>query len=131
MIATARPNRTTEYRRTISMRDMLKVKKRASGCAGAFVLATLCLPMPAQGPGPNGQGAGSSSGSAIGAVTAVQQQLSQPGPNVTPATGSNDPSFKGSIVQGKATADVLGLALDDAMQRGLRNNLGLVLQTSN
>ena len=110
---------------------MLKNKKRALGCAGAFVLATMCLPMSAQGPGPGGQSSSSSSSGAIGAVTAVQQQLSQPGPSVTPSTGSTDPNYKGSIVQGKATADVMGLTLDDAMQRGLRNNLGLVLQTSN
>ncbi|HEX2917710.1 MAG TPA: TolC family protein, partial [Edaphobacter sp.] len=37
-------------------------------------------------------------------------------------------SFKGSIVEGKATGTVLDLSLDDAIQRGLRNNLGLILQ---
>jgi outer membrane protein TolC len=39
-------------------------------------------------------------------------------------------SYKGSIVAGKATAGVLDLSLDDAVQRGLRQNLGLILQTS-
>jgi outer membrane protein TolC len=39
-------------------------------------------------------------------------------------------SFKGSIVTGKATEGVLDLSLDDAVQRGLRQNLGLILQNS-
>jgi outer membrane protein TolC len=39
-------------------------------------------------------------------------------------------SFKGSIVTGKATDGVLDLSLDDAVQRGLRQNLGLILQNS-
>ena len=34
-------------------------------------------------------------------------------------------------MSGKATADVLPLTLDDAIQRGLKNNLGLILQSSN
>src|SRR5579862_279300 len=39
-------------------------------------------------------------------------------------------SFHGSIVAGKATGDVLDLPLDDAIQRGLRQNLGIILQSS-
>jgi outer membrane protein TolC len=39
-------------------------------------------------------------------------------------------SFKGSIVSGKATDGVLDLSLDEAIQRGLRQNLGLILQSS-
>src|SRR5665213_757990 len=64
-------------------------------------------------------------------VLKAQQQLAQPGPNVTPQQNAGDASFRGSIVRDKATAGVLDLTLDDAMQRGLKNNLGLVLQTSN
>jgi outer membrane protein TolC len=65
-------------------------------------------------------------------VQQVQQQLQQPGPPVAPQSGSSgiDPSFQGSLVSGKATAEVLPLGLDDAIQRGLKNNLGLILQTS-
>jgi len=59
----------------------------------------------------------------------VQQQLQQPGPPVAPQSGV-DQSFHGSLVDGKATAEVLPLSLDDAIQRGLKNNLGLILQTS-
>ncbi|HEY4354595.1 MAG TPA: TolC family protein [Acidobacteriaceae bacterium] len=108
-------------------------KKQNRAFGNAFVLAlAISLPAAAQGPGgntPGSNGGGSSSGANLGAVTAVQQQLSQPGPNVTPQN-SNDPSFKGSLVRDKATAGVLPLTLDDAIQRGLRNNLGLILQGS-
>jgi outer membrane protein TolC len=120
--------------RRISMRDMVRMKKRAFGNAGALLLAMACVPGFAQLGTSSGGGSGSngaSSSSAIDSVTKVQQQLSQPGPNVAPTTGSVDSSFKGSIVRDKATDGVISLTLDDAMQRGLRNNLGLVLQTSN
>lgn len=36
--------------------------------------------------------------------------------------------FGGSVAEGKATADVLPLSFTDALNRGLRNNLGLLLQ---
>ena len=39
-------------------------------------------------------------------------------------------SFKGSIVEGKSTGTVIDLSLDDAVQRGLRQNLGIILQSS-
>jgi outer membrane protein TolC len=68
-------------------------------------------------------------------AVSAQQQLAQPGPAVNPqSTGSTngiDQSFRGSIVTGKATDGVLPLSLDDAIQRGLKSNLGLVLQTAN
>jgi outer membrane protein TolC len=111
---------------------MVKMKKRARLGAGVLVLAASSLPMLAQGAGPGSNaGQGVSTGSAIDAVTKVQQQLSTPGPSVTPLQGSNDPNYKGSIVRDKATAGILSLTMDDAIARGLRNNLGLVLQTSN
>ena len=36
-------------------------------------------------------------------------------------------SFQGSVVQGKASAEAIGLSLDDAIQRGLTANLGIIL----
>jgi len=36
--------------------------------------------------------------------------------------------FLGSVPEGKATAEVLSLSFKDALDRGLRNNLGLLLQ---
>ena len=44
--------------------------------------------------------------------------------------GSQNP-FRGSVPEGKATATVLPLSFKDALQRGLRNNLGLLLGDDN
>jgi hypothetical protein len=40
-------------------------------------------------------------------------------------------SYRGSAVQQKATPGVLPLSLDDAVQMGLKNNLGAILQNTN
>ncbi len=40
-------------------------------------------------------------------------------------------SYQGSVVEEKATAEVLELTLDDAIQRGLKHNLGLILTSQN
>ncbi len=40
-------------------------------------------------------------------------------------------SYRGSVAQHKATAGELPLSLDDAIQMGLKNNLGAILQTTN
>jgi outer membrane protein TolC len=75
-------------------------------------------------------------GSGTGATTPAQaqqvegglQQLSGPGGQSLAAPTQD--SFKGSLVTGKATDAVLDLSLDDAIARGLRQNLGLILQTT-
>lgn len=72
---------------------------------------------------------GASSSSNLGAVQQVQQQLAQPAPNVSPG-GAGDQSFRGSVIREKATAGNLDLTLDDAIRRGLRYNLGVILQSS-
>ena len=56
------------------------------------------------------------------------QQLPSPAAR-NPAAPTPD-SFKGSIVSGQATGAVMDLSLDDAIARGLRQNLGLILQTT-
>ena len=116
---------------------MLSVRQCASGIA-LGLLVGLAVSAEAQLGGSSGSGgsgntgqAGASTGGNIQAVQQVQQQLAKPGPSVTPAVGAQDPSFKGSIVRDKATDGVLDLTLDSAIQRGLRSNLGLVLQSSN
>lgn len=45
-------------------------------------------------------------------------------PTAAPSTGS---SFQGSVQAGQATDQTIDLTLDDAMQRGLKNNLGVIL----
>src|ERR1700756_2640441 len=41
----------------------------------------------------------------------------------------NQNPFSGSVVEGKVSAEVLPLSFKDAIDRGLRNNLGLLLQS--
>jgi outer membrane protein TolC len=102
----------------------------AVGTAGAQSQA----PGSGSGTGSNGT-TGNGGNSELGTAVQIQQQLAVPGPALNPSTTTSqsgiDPSYRGSIVSGKATADVLQLSLDDALQRGLRTNLGLILQSSN
>jgi outer membrane protein TolC len=74
------------------------------------------------------QPSGTSTATDSSAVATAQQSLynasGQNGAQVT------QDSYHGSVVIGKATGTVLDLSLDDAVQRGLRQNLGIILQTS-
>lgn len=119
------------------MRDMFGIRRRASRSAAAFAAAfALLLPIicSAQSQQPSSSGVPlqqtSPAQTNLQSVEQVQQQLQQPGPPVAPQTGA-DQSFRGSLVSGKATTEVLPLGLDEAIQRGLKQNLGLILQTSN
>jgi outer membrane protein TolC len=60
---------------------------------------------------------------APGALVAQQGLGLQP----AQASGPTAASFQGSLTAGQATGDVLSLTLDDAMARGLKNNLGMIL----
>jgi outer membrane protein TolC len=117
---------------------MFEKRRRASRSAAALTAALLL----AAAVTARAQGAGSGiplnqnnnpAQTNLQTVQQVQQQLQTPGPPITPqgTSGPADQSFHGSLVSGKATADVLPLSLDDAIQRGLKNNLGLILQSSN
>jgi outer membrane protein TolC len=43
----------------------------------------------------------------------------------------NQNTYSGSVPEGKATTDVLPISFKEAIDRGLRNNLGILLQTDN
>lgn len=60
---------------------------------------------------------------ATGRLAAQQLPASIPGQSAGPTAGS----FQGGVTSGKATAETLALTLDDAIQRGLKNNLGAIL----
>ncbi len=60
-------------------------------------------------------------------ATGQQQLYNSTGNNGAQVTSD---SFKGSLVSGKSTGTTMDLSLDEAIQRGLRQNLGLILQTS-
>ena len=71
-----------------------------------------------------------------GATTAAQAQTTEDGLQQLAAPGGVDlsaptqSSYGGSLVAGKATDGVLDLSLEDAIARGLRQNLGLILQAT-
>ena len=81
--------------------------------AGAVVSLAMTLPIYAQAPGP---------GSTV-AVPAAPVQIPQPQIDTS--------TYQGSVSRDKATPGVLPLTLDDAIQRGLRFNLGLILTSQN
>jgi outer membrane protein TolC len=73
-------------------------------------------------------GATASSAGEAGAVSAAQSVIYN-------ATGTNgaaptNDSFKGSLVAGKNTFTVIDLPLEDAVNRGLRQNLGIILDNA-
>ncbi len=122
-----------------------KTAQAAWSALFALGVCLLCAPGRAQAPGGNStSSAGASSSGTVGgaanqnsgpstatgssAIAGAQQSLyGASGQNGAQATQD---SFKGSLVSGKATDGVLELSLDEAVQRGLRQNLGLILQTS-
>jgi outer membrane protein TolC len=83
---------------------------------------------PPSGQPPNMPASGPSTGPNSSATASAQQSLyTSSGQNGAQVTAD---SYHGSVVTGKATDGVLDLSLDDAVQRGLRQNLGLILQGS-
>src|SRR5271166_6186768 len=48
-------------------------------------------------------------------------------PSAEQVINRNQDAFAGSIPQGKATAETIDLTIDDALDRGLRYNLGVYL----
>jgi outer membrane protein TolC len=119
----------------VTIKSMSKNKRtdaaRASVRYLGYCLVLGCGVSYAQAPG--GQmtqtpASGPSTATNSSAVASGQQSLyTASGQNGAQPTQD---SFKGSVVSGKATDGVLDLSLDDAIQRGLRQNLGLILQTS-
>ena len=92
--------------------------------AGSILsLVTVAAPGRAQG----GSTGATSSAQAQATEDALQQLATPGGVNLSAPT---QVSFGGSLVEGKATDAVLYLSLDDAIARGLRQNLGLILQAS-
>ncbi len=80
--------------------------------------------VPPQQKQPSGPSTATQSSPIANAQQSLYNASGQNGAQVTQDT------YHGSVVTGKATGEVLDLSLDDAIQRGLRQNLGLILQTS-
>jgi outer membrane protein TolC len=114
------------------MSELRQVCSVALGIALSGALSGAALaqgPSSASGNQPRPTATGPSSSYDTSSMAGAQQQLYG-------ASGGNgaqitQDSFKGSIVEGKSTGKLMDLSLDDAIQRGLRNNLGIILQGSN
>ena len=113
----------------------------ATGLLLAGSVAALAQMAPAGGGATQGSTGGSSAGSGgtggVGTTALIpqaQQQLygaGQQGSGMTngSSAGSSTTSpYQGSLIEGKSTGSTLELSLDDAVTRGLRNNLGTILQ---
>jgi outer membrane protein TolC len=50
---------------------------------------------------------------------------------IVPPIVVNQNTYSGSVVEGKATAGVLPISFKEAIDRGLRNNMGVLLQSDN
>ena len=61
---------------------------------------------------------------AVSVELRAQQALGLQSPQTVGPTAQ---SYQGSVTAGEATGETIDLSLDDAMQRGLKNNLGLIL----
>lgn len=118
--------------------DRMSESKSAHTARAILCTFAACLFFAASGPQAHAQapGGGAKQTPASGPGTATysspdasaQQSLYTAG-GQNGAQPTQD-SYKGSVVTGTATSGVLDLSLDDAIQRGLRQNLGLILQSS-
>ncbi len=110
----------------------------------AFVAAFAILAGPgarisaAQTSGPSRPATGNSAGSAAtsGNASGTQSAVPQAQQQLYTSSGANgaqpsQDSFRGSLIEGKSTGATIDLALDNAIERGLRTNLGIILQGSN
>ncbi len=112
-------------------------KPRICGSWSAGALLLLCaIPMgwaQAQSSG-SGGGFGSSSGSAASGNTPASSSSSSGTAGMQSTAAPAAPgqnAYQGSVVTEKATADVRSLSITDAIDLGLRNNLGLILSGQN
>ncbi len=109
--------------------EAMTQRKAASSPRTVLAASSLCslLLLVAVGHAQSGS-AGATTAAQAGATEGALQQLAAPaGQNLAAPTQG---SFSGSLLEGKATDSVLDLSLDDAIARGLRQNLGLILQTT-
>ena len=100
--------------------------------AGMLALCALILPLNLPG-----QASAGSTLAPVNRSTDNASSFSSATPGVGTGTGSSatgllgQSSFSGSVPEAKATAGVISLSFKDAIDRGLRNNLGILLESDN
>ncbi len=105
--------RTTPYVLVCTKYNMERPESYAPRkTASAFCIGLIAIALLSD----SGSAMGQSSGQALYTLPSAEQVLNR-----------NQDPYAGSIPQGKATAETIELTIEDALQRGLRYNLGLYL----
>lgn len=123
----------THLGRSCGRRPSMRLK---SACCNAALLVTVILgrsavcqlqPNAQPGTAPGAQTSSSSS------QTSASSNYSGTSENSSSqqSSGSGESPFLGSVPEGKATSEVLALSFKEAIDRALRNNLGLLLGSDN
>jgi outer membrane protein TolC len=81
--------------------------------------------------GPGGSAPGTSTVAAPSYQSSSSSSSGGTSSGVVPSFSLQQDSFTGSVPSGKATSEVIQLSFADAIQRGLRQNLGALLATEN
>lgn len=106
-----------------------RTSRRSCACATVFGALLISAAAHAQTARPGATSSSTSTSTTnAAAVSAGQANLS----NATGTNGANvtQDSFKGSLIAGTNNGTTLPLSLDDALARGLKQNLGIILQSS-
>ena len=98
---------------------------RASVNSGLIVIAVAALATAAVAQ--TSSTAGEVPGSAMTSASTYSGISAQPSPPTVSLPSGNQNPFLGSVPAGKATAEVIALSFSDAINRGLQQNLGLLL----
>lgn len=107
--------------------EAMKQSKALPPARGGLMASGLCGLLLLAAGHAQAQNGAATAGQARATEGALQQLAAPAGQDLAAPTQD---SFKGSLVTGKATDGILDLTLDDAISRGLRQNLGLILQTT-
>lgn len=110
----------------LSSRNQLRQKRLSfARLAVPCVLANfLLLCRPALGQAPT-----AASSTQSGSSSYSSNGSGSPSQSSNPGAVLDQSPFSGSVPEGKATSEVLPLSFKDALDRGLRNNLGILLQS--
>jgi outer membrane protein TolC len=108
-----------------SNRAAVEIKKFRSNLLTSLTALVLTASAFCQAPTPGSSGAGPAA--APPAASTYSSTATQSGsPAVSLPSGNQNP-FLGSVPSGKATAEVIPISFSDAINRGLQQNLGLLL----
>jgi outer membrane protein TolC len=107
----------------------LRLRRATRAACALSAVLSLATVADSQAPGSGSSSPGPTTPAQSQAIEGAMHQLSAP-TGQSPSSPTQD-SFHGSVVAGKSTGQVMDLPMDDAVQRGLRTNLGALLQTTN